>query len=392
MSPPQPTPPRRFSRRRFLYGSSMLGAGALLGGSSLLAACGNDGGGGGTGGGGGGSAEGSLYFDDWPEYIDEESVELFREQSGVDFRYTTTYNDNDEYFAKIQPVLSRGRGIEPDILAPTFWMAARFIDLGWVQKLPVDQIPNITNLRSDLVNPTWDPTGEYTLPWHTGITGLAYNISATGREITSVEDLFDPAFSGRVSMLLEMRDTIGLILLAEGVDPATISTFDDAAGAFERLEQAAADGQIRRFTGNDYLADLNTGNFAISIAWSGDVLQLAKDNPDVRFVIPEEGGLSWADTMVWMAASQRAEEVAKWMDFVYDPENAARINAWVQFISPVEGVQEVLAGMGGEEAELAESPLLFPDDETLALLTSFANLSEEQEERFAEEFSKITGA
>jgi spermidine/putrescine transport system substrate-binding protein len=380
----------RWSRRDFLIRSSLAGAG-MLSLPALLAACGDDDGGSSsdTSGGGGGS---SLVFDNWPAYIDEETVANFIAATGIDLKYLETYNDNNEYFAKVQPSLSKGNKIDADILAPTYWMAARYVSLGWAQKLPIASIPNKANLRSDLVGPNWDPNGEYSLPWQTGTAGIAYNISATGREVKSVADLFAPEFKGRVGMLTEMRDTIGLILMGEGIDPSKLSSFDDAAPAFEKLAKANADGQIRQFTGNDYMDDLDSGNFAVCVGWSGDVLQLAKDNPDVRFVIPEEGGTSWYDSMIWVTGSENSDAVAQWMNYVYDPENAAKIALGSGYMTPVTGVREVLEAMGGEEAEMANNQLLFPDDETLSRLRVFASLSEEEEAKFDEEFSKITGA
>jgi spermidine/putrescine transport system substrate-binding protein len=380
--------PSRWSRRDFLIRSSLAGAG-MLSLPAFLAACGDDDGGSGGGGGGGSNR---LVFDNWPAYIDDETVANFKAASGVDFRYLESYNDNNEYFAKVQPVLSKGNKIEADILAPTYWMAARYVNLGWAQKLPLASIPNKANLRDDLVGPNWDPNGEYSLPWQTGTAGIAYNISATGREVRSVADLFAPEFKGRVGMLTEMRDTIGLILMGEGIDPSSISSFDDAAPAFEKLEKAKTDGQVRQFTGNDYMDDLDSGNFAVCVAWSGDVIQLQKDNPNVRFVIPEEGGTSWYDSMIWVTGSENSEGVAKWFDYVYEPENAAKIAVGSGYMSPVEGVREILESMGGEEAEMANNPLLFPDDDTLSRLRVFASLSEDEEAKFDEEFSKITGA
>ena len=408
----RPRPP--FDRRQFLLRSSALGA-AGLSLPAILAACGGDDdedastgaaggtsettgatsagtGGASTPGGGGGD---ELFFENWPEYIDPTedgltgTLDRFTEASGVQLRYTDAFNDNNEYFALIQPQLGTGGTIEPDIIAPTSWLAGRLISLGWVDKIPVDQVPNATNLRADLRQPSWDPTGEYSLPWQTGITGIAYNLDATGRELASVEELFDPAFRGRIGMLSEMRDTIGLIMLGLGADPASITSFDDAAAAFEQLVAAKADGQIRAFTGNDYLDDLSTGNFAACIGWSVDVVQLARDNPAVRFVIPEEGGMSWADTMVMPKGAVNRDAAAKWMDYVYDPVQAAQITAWVQFVSPVTGVQEEVAKL---DAELAESPLLFPDEETLSRLHSFANLEEDVEAEFDAAFSDIIGA
>lgn len=371
------------SRRQFLAGTGALGAlGLSL--PALLAAC----------GGGDGGAQ-SLFFENWPLYIDPTeggaigSVDRFMEATGVKMTYTEAYNDNNEYFAKIQPLLGAGKSIEPDIIAPTFWLAGRLLALGWLQKLPLDKIPNAANLVPGMRNPTWDPTGEYSLPWQAGMTGIAYNIDVTGRELKSTEDLFDPAFKGKIGMLTEMRDTIGLIMMGLGKDPSTVASFDDAAGAFDKLEKAKADGQIRAFTGNDYTDDLVSGNFAACVGWSGDVLQLQKDSPQVRFVIPEEGGTRWADVMVIPKGAKNTDAAAKWMDFVYDPTQAAQLSAYVQYLSPVSGVQDELAKI---DPELASNPLMFPDEATDSRLRSWATLTEEVEAKFDAAFSSITGA
>ena len=387
----RPTP--GISRRRMLGRMAALGGATVLG-PGLLAACGDDdgngngNGGGGNGGGGGGN---QLTFSNWPLYIDEETVALFREESGIDFTYTEDFNDNNEYFAKIQGDLSAGRPIAADIIAPTYWLIPRLIQLEFLEEIPFDKIPNSSNLVGELRNPAWDPDGRYSLPWQSGMTGIAYNIAQTGRELTSMEDLFDPAFRGKVGMLSEMRDTVGLVMLSTGEDPAD-ATFDSAQAAFDRIEQAKADGQIRQFTGNDYMDDLASGGFVACIGWSGDIGQLALDNPDLRFAIPEEGGMRWSDSMVIPKGSQNIDNAAVWMDYVYEPENAARIAEYVGFNSPVEGVREIFESGTPDQQALAESPLLFPDDETLSRLHVFATLDEEEEARFDERFSEIIGA
>lgn len=393
------------TRRQLLARAGALGA-AGISLPAFLAACGGSDGDSGsaastpatgstsgtTGGSGGG---GSLFFENWPAYIDPTedgatgTVDRFMEATGLDMRYTEAYNDNNEYFAKIQPILGRGETIDPDIIAPTGWMAGRLITLGWLDKLPIDQVPNAANLRADLQGAAWDPTGEYSLPWQAGFAGIAYNIDVTGRELTSVDDLFDPEFAGKVGALTEMRDTIGLLLMAEGIDISTLTTFDEAAPAFARLEKAKADGQIRRFHGNDYFDDLSNGNFAATIGWSGDVASLARDNPAVRFVFPESGATSWADTMVIPKGASNVDAAAQWMNFVYDPVQAAQITAWVGYVSPVEGVQAELEKI---DASLAEDPLLFPDAATLALTQTFAQLPEDVEAEYDAAFSAITGA
>jgi spermidine/putrescine transport system substrate-binding protein len=311
------------------------------------------------------------------------------EATGIDMRYTEAYNDNNEYFAKIQPLLGRGEPIDPDIIAPTSWLANRLITLGWLEQLPIDQVPNAVNLRPDLQNPAWDPTGEYSLPWQTGFAGIAYNSDVTGREITSVDDLFDPEFAGKVGALTEMRDTIGVIAMSLGIDISTLTTFEEAQPAFDKLQEAKDSGQIRRFHGNDYFDDLSNGNLAITIGWSGDVAAIARDNPAVKFVFPESGATAWADTMVIPKGSQNIDAAAQWMNFVYDPVQAAQITAWVGYVSPVAGVREELEKL---DAELANDPLVFPDDETLANTKGFAPLSEEVEAEYDAAFSAIIGA
>lgn len=372
------------SRRQFLTRSGLV-AGSLAVAPQVLAGC-------------GGSAA-DVWFENWPEYIDTgedgsvnapgTTVANFTKETGVSMKYTEVYNDNNEYFAKIQPLLSRGRAIGPNVLAPTFWMAARLINLGWLDPLPLSKIPNSKNLVPDLQNPPSDPSGKFSLPWQAGIAGLAYNVKATGREIMSVEDMWAPDLKGRIAVLTEMRDTIGLIAMSEGVELKD-ATFRSLQPAFDKLKEEVDNGQIRQFLGNEYVGPLEEGTLAACFAWSGDVLGM--NNPDVRFVVPEAGGTLWFDSMVIPANAPNQDDVAKWMNFVYDPVNAAQITAAVQYISPVAGVQEVLRSNGGTDAELADNPLLFPDQATLDRLQTFGNLSDDDELSSDALFARISGA
>jgi spermidine/putrescine transport system substrate-binding protein len=375
------------SRREFLarggatvgglaLGSTLLGNAAFT--SSAFAGVGSQ-----------GDVGGKLAVLNWPLYIDKKSNGIFESQTGIDLKYSESLNDNNEFFAKYQRQFSQDQYPGFDIAIPTTWMAKRLIDLGYVQKLPLDQVPNAANLSPGFQNQVWDPTGEYTLPWQAGMTGLAYNIKVTGRELTSVEDLFDPKFKNKVGMLLEMRDSVGLALFSEGIDPATV-TYKQAEPALKKLQKAVDSGQIRRFTGNDYQDDLVDGNFAVCVSWSGDVAQLTLDNPDLRFVIPDEGGMRWADTMVWIASAKRRDQVAAWLDFYYDPANAARVAAHIQYISLNNGMEEALAKI---DPKLATSPLIFPSEDVLAKLKAFnQELSKKDEEKFDARFAEITGA
>lgn len=332
---------------------------------------------------------GKLSVLNWPLYIDEDSAKDFESATGIDLKYSESLNDNNEFFAKYQRQLSEEQYPGFDLAMPTSWMAKRLIDLGYVKKLPLDAIPNAANLSPGFQNPPWDPTGEFTLPWQTGMTGIAYNVEVTGRELTSFADLYDKKFKNKVGMLTEMRDTVGLACQAEGISPADV-TYKKAEPALKRLQKAVDAGQVRRFTGNDYQDDLVDGNFAACVSWSGDVAQLTLDNEDLRFVIPDEGGMRWADVMVWITTAKRSAQCAAWMNYFYDTANAARVAAYVQYISPVDGIGADLAAI---EPALADSPLIFPPEDVQARLEVFnQELSSKDEEKFDARFAEITGS
>lgn len=338
---------------------------------------------------------GELVISTFPLYIDTDrpgapgTVRRFEEATGIRVRYNEDINDVRQFFARVRPELAAGRALPQDLVVLASWMAERLIGLGWAEPLPLAQVPNVSHLLPSLRHPSWDPQQRFTLPWQSGIAGIVYNIKATGgRELASMDDLFDPALKGRVSALLEMRDTMGLLMLADGQD-ITRPTWEAAAPSFARLEKARRDGQIRRFTGNDYQADLLAGNLAACIGWSGDVAQLAMDQPDLRFVVPDSGGIQWADVMLMPRGAHHADAVAQWLNWVYDPTQAARIAAQVQYISPVNGVQEVLAA-DPATAPLARNPLMFPEEGMAQRLHVFGPLSETEEARWEERFARIT--
>jgi spermidine/putrescine transport system ATP-binding protein len=391
----------RFDRRKLLIGGGVLAAGAA--GAVLLSSIGSSDSGGtsgtaaGAGEDGGGLGQGAdqLEIINWTEYIDvtedgeEGTIDRFQDESGISVNYSETWNDNNEAYGKEFVAYLEGGNPTPwDIAVPTYWMAARLKAKDWLAPIPYNLIPNYVNLEPQYLNVTWDPGGKFNLPWQAGVTGFAYNIAETGRELGSINDLFDPEFSGRIGFFTEMRDSLGLVMLGQGNDPAN-PTEDTLSEALDQIEEATSSGQIRRFTGNDYLQDIDNGNFAACIAWSGDIAQ--SSNPDVRFVFPEEGAMSWFDTMVIPVQAANGVAAAEFMNYVYDPVVAARIAAYVQFISPVKGVQDELANLGGDAAALAESPLLFPTETEKARMFVFGDMSEELDTEITDRFLTITG-
>jgi spermidine/putrescine transport system substrate-binding protein len=259
----------------------------------------------------------------------------------------------------------------------------------WTQPLVVKDFPNEANLRAALQHPAFDPQRTSSAPWASGVAGIAYNTDATaGRDITTIDDFL--GVEGTTTILSEMRDTVGLFMLADGKD-ITKPTYADAQPAFDRIQKALADGQIDGTNGNEYVNDLGSGNLAAAFAWSGDVAQIAKDNPSVKFAVPESGGTLWSDNFMLPKTTDKAGLATDFINFFYDPKNAAVLTAEIQYISPVDGVADELTKLGGDAAKLVDDPLVVPTDEFLAGLSIFGPLSSSEEEQFDKRFAQITG-
>jgi len=343
---------------------AVLGLVAALG----LAACGGDDVGGGSNEGevtvaeSEGEASGDLNISNWPFYIDNKTVGEFEQETGLSVDYNEDVNDNSEFFGKVQPQLQQGESGGRDIMVVTDWMAKKMYDLGYLQDMDQDAIAGAKeNLREDLASPEIDPERSYTLPWQTGMAGLVVNTSQAS-DVTSVNDLFDPQYKGQIEMLSEMRDTVPLVMKADGIDPADATT-EDWLDAVEKIRGAVESGQIRKITGNDYTKDLANGDAVAVIGWSGDAVQLQADNPDIQFVMPDEGCILWSDNMVIPVGAPNPTAAYEWMNYVYEPENQAQIANYNYYLTPVQDVQPILEQQG---SDAAESDLVFPDEEFTA--------------------------
>jgi spermidine/putrescine transport system substrate-binding protein len=358
----------RLTRNELLRRSAA--GGALLAFPSLLAACG--GGGNGDGSSDGGELKTVLNFANWPFYIDTApkptTLQDFTSETQIKVNYFEEINDNAEYFAKVQGPLSQGNGIDRDIFV--FTDNSRFpgllVDQGWVQELDQELIPNITNLVDAQASPPFDPDRSYSLPWQGGMTGIAWNPDLTG-PVTSVQQLLeDPKLKGKVTMLQELADSVGVVMLQNGDDPLSV-TDESFNRAIDTVQAAVDSGQIRRFTGNDYAQPLATGDLAAAVAWSGDIVQLLPDNPKLKWVVPESGGMIWTDNML-IPTGGSVPTASTYMNYVYDPVIAARLAKAIAYVTPVKGAKEELAKT---DPETANNPLIFPDDNTLAQVKQF---------------------
>lgn len=347
-----------------------------------------------------------LRILNWDAYIDGDDVDdanddLFYDggtladlrllDQPLDVTYDPRYEDNYGGFdIVIDEAINRSPSTY-DIVVPTNWRAAEMIARDWATPLPIEEIPNHVNIDPAFLTNAWDRGCRFQMPWQAGITGIAYDPAATGRELTSINDLFDPALRGRVGLIGEMREAVGLAMLANGDDPSR-PTADAAGAGLGRIEEAAAAGQVGAFVFEDGGPKVAAGELSATMAWSGDVVQLQADRPDIEFIVPEEGAIQWFDTMVIPSTAANIAAAGRFMNFVYDPANAARITEWVQYISPVLGVQDELRARGGAAAELADSPILFPDAETRSRLFTWGRLAQADEDQLDEAYAALVEA
>lgn len=329
-----------------------------------------------------------LTIANWPLYIDpgaDGTVARFEDEFDVDVTYREVINDNSQFFGRVQEPLSRGESGGFDMYVVTDWMAARMWNLGYLQRLNKEELPNVEeNLVGALESPEFDPEREFSVPWQSGMTGLVVRTDLAP-DVNSISDVFDPQYEGQVTMLTEMRDTVPLVMLEMGLDPETGDT-EDFLAAIDRIQEAVDNDQIRRFTGNEYTRDLIRGDAAISFGWSGDAIQLQEDNPNIEFIMPEEGCNLWSDNMVIPVGAENPQTAQAFMNFAYDPVQQADIAEYVNFVSPVRGVEDVLRE---RDPELAENELIFPSEEFTEDCVTVRTIDGEEERELENAFQQV---
>lgn len=397
----------QLSRRSLLRGAGGLAAAAAL------AACGTNGAlptadaSGGAGGGTGGSGAIKAATDtsatnkrvnwaNWTLYLDYDektkkypTLEAFQKKTGIKASYTEDVDGNESYYGKIQGQLKNGQDIKQDIIVFTDWMAGRCISNGFAQKFDLANLPNRKNILSALALVDFDPGRQYSLTWQSGFGGIAWNKDKLPKGLKSVDDLWQPELKGKIEVLDEMRDTIGLILMAQGVAIGSPFTEDQYMRAVDELGKRISDGYIRQVKGNSYKEDLVSGDALAVIGWSGDVFQLNAENDDkFGFTLPDAGGTLWSDNMLIPIGSPHKRNAETLMDYYYDPKVAAEVAAYVNYICPVDGAQEEMLKI---DPDLAKSSLIFPDKATLKDAQVFRSLTPDEETTFSEAFQKVIG-
>ena len=340
---------------------------ACLVGALALAACGGDD----VGGGNNediqvaksGPVEGKLTISNWPGYIDpgpDGTVAEFEQKTGVEVDYIDDYTGNTQFFGKLQPQLDQGDSGGRDIIVPSDWMAKRMYDLGYLQELDHADLQTVfDNILPQFESAAQDPDRKFMIPWQGGLTGIWVD-TAKAPEIDSVSDLFDPKYKGKVTMLDELRDTIPLVLQSEGIDVDT-ATKEDWLAAIDKIDEAVDSGQIRRLTDNSYTQDLTAGNVVASLGWSGDASLIGRESAEWRK--PTDGCDTFFDQMVIPVGAPNTAAALAFMNFVYQPEVQVDIAAYINYVQPVAGVQEILKK---RDPKLGNDPLIFPPEEFTA--------------------------
>ena len=306
--------------------------------------------------------ERALVWATWPDYIDVDDADgrptlaAFQAQSGIPVDYQEIIEDNDEYIESIRPQLEAHEPVGADIVTLTTWMAANLVQAGYMQ--PFGPGESASRIIPALAKPSWDPEQAYSVPWQAGLTGIAYDARHVDRAIGSVDELFTREdLRGKVGMLKDFSDTVGLALLARGISLSAASE-NDVAEVIADLSELNEQGVFAGFYGNEYLDALDDGSVTACLAWSGDILQAQADNPYLKFVVPEEGLVIWADNLLVPAGSAQAEAARMLADYFYRPDVAATVAAWVNYICPVVGAQEAMEAL---DPSLAANPLIVPD-------------------------------
>ncbi|MGB3911353.1 MAG: spermidine/putrescine ABC transporter substrate-binding protein [Pseudolysinimonas sp.] len=336
----------------------------------------------------------TLNWANWPGYMDEDdagnypTLMAFTEATGIAVDYLVDINDNNEYYAKVRDQLALGQDIGADLITLTDWMAGRLINLGYTQELNDANIPNKANLIPDLLNVGFDPGRTHSLPWQGGFAGLCWNKEALPNGLRTLDDLWDPELAGKIVVLSEMRDTMGLILLSQGVDISADFSEDDFNAALDVFREQVTSGQIGAVRGNSYTQDLINGDAIAGIVWSGDVtLVNGEVGSDLfEFAIPESGGTLWNDNLMIPIGSPRRKNAETLINYYYEPEVAAEVALWVNYITPVVGAKEAAIAI---DPEVAENQLIFPNEETLSQVKTFRALTGAEEQSFSTAFQSV---
>ena len=334
-----------------------------------------------------------VRWANWPLYLDVDdagkypTLQAFEKETGIKATYAESIDDNDTYYGKIKGQLQLGQDIGADAAVLTDWMVARLIRFGYTQELDHANMPNLKNLKPNYQDVDFDPGRKMSIPWQGGFGGIAWNKDKLPGGLTSVSDLWDPSLKGRVGVLSEYRDTLGCIMLDAGVDISGKWGDDEFGAAIDVLKKHVDSGQIRNIKGNSYTEDLQNGDTLAAIVWSGDITILNGEAGDHwEFALPDKGGTLWNDSFIVPIGATHKKNAEKLINYYYEPEVAALVAAYVNYITPVLGAKEAMADV---DPELVEDQLIFPSEETLSNAHVFRTLTPAEEQKYSPQFQAV---
>jgi spermidine/putrescine transport system substrate-binding protein len=320
---------------------------------------------------------GEVNWAQWPLYIDvgkskgdHPSIDQFTAATGIKVNYSEVIQDDDTFFAKVQPSLSAGQYSGYDIAVITNGIDFdRFLELDLFVPLDHAYLKNFEKYAGPTYKTAaYDPGNVYSVPWQSGITGIAYNTKKVPKPLTSYWDLFDPALKGKVGMFADNEDLPNPCLVAMFGDPQKtgIPQWKQAAA---KLNQQRKSGIVRKYYQQDYINALSTGDVWACQAWSGDIFQaLESGATDLAFITPSEGGVLWTDNMTLLKNIKNPVSSMMLIDWYYQPKIAAEVAEYVNYITPVPSAQQIVASDAASATgsnkktlhQLATSPLVFP--------------------------------
>ena len=378
----------QMNRRQLLRGAS-LGA-AVLGAGSLAACSGQSGPGDGSGG--------TVRWANWTYYLDYDedagtwpSLDAFMEATNIRVEYFEDIDDNKTFVAKIKDQLKLGQDTGYDVFVPSDTQIVRLVEQEQLRKFDRSLLPNVGAEMIDMVqHASFDPDREWSIPYQAGMTGLVYNTKLYPKGLKEVSDLWSPDLKGKVSLLTEQDDTLGLIMLEQGVDIEGDWGDQEFENALEVVKQQLADGQVFNVKGNSYVQDLQTEDVVAGMCWSGDIAILNEEAGEEiwKFVVPDSGASVFIDSFSMPQATEAFEQVHELIDYYYDPEVAAQVAEYVQYVTPVAGAREAMEKLN---PELAENPLVFPDEEMSQNIFDMRSLTAQEDNRYAQAFQKVLG-
>jgi spermidine/putrescine transport system substrate-binding protein len=320
------------------------------------------------------------------------SLERFTQETGIEIDYQEAVDTNDSFFATdLQGPISAGVETGWDIVVLTDWMVQRLVNLGWLDTWDPTAMPNYpANLVDLYTSREWDPGNLYAAPYVSGMTGLGFDKLKTGEQ-TNLDILFSDEFAGRMTYLDDLRDTIGLAALRQGTVPETI-TQEQFDAALVDVQGSVDSGRVRGILGNSYVEEMVNGDVVLAIAWSGDVATLlipdqAADR-DFQWRLADQGGMLWSDNMVIPKGAQNVAQAQVFVNWYYDPANAAEIDSAVSYVSPVKGSLEAMQAIN---PDLAADPLAFPTPEMQQRLHQFRSLDPDTATAWEGAFNSVAG-